>query len=102
MVLEVKRGASVGIAVVRDLRGVLEREEAEMAELIVMESLGATKEHNFRREMAQAGDLDMLGTNYARMQMLTVQEILDGKRFLTPSVVGCTAGQGTIALPEPD
>ena len=101
MVLEVKGGVSVGIAVVRDLRGVLEREEAEMAGLIVMEPLGATKERNFRREMAQAGDLDLHGTKYARMQVLTVEEILDGKRFLTPSVVGRSAGQETMALPEP-
>ena len=54
-------GTMPGIAVVRDLRGVLEREEAEMAGLIVMEPLGATKERNFRREMAQAGDLEVHG-----------------------------------------
>ena len=102
MVLEVKGGSSVGIAVVRDLRGVLEREEAEMAGLVVMEPLGPTKERNFRREMAQAGDLDLHGTKYARMQILTVADILAGKRFLTPSVVGRSAGQETMALPEPD
>ena len=101
MVLEVKGGVNVGIAVVRDLRGVLEREEAEMAGLIVMEPLGATKARNFRREMAQAGDLEVHGTSYARMQVLTVQEILDGKRFLTPSVVGRSAGQDSLALTEP-
>ena len=102
MVLEVKGGANVGIAVVRDLRGVLEREEAELAGLIVMEPLGPTKERNFRREMAQAGDLEVHGHQYARMQVLTVQEILDGKRFFTPSVVGRSAGQETMALTEPD
>ena len=79
MVLEVKGGASMGIAVVRDLRGVLEREEAEMAGLIVMEPLGLTKERNFRREMAQAGDLDVFRTKYGRMQLLTVEDILAGK-----------------------
>ena len=44
----------------------------------------------------------MHGRQYARMQVLTVQKILDGKRFLTPSVVGRSAGQETMALPEPD
>ena len=39
---------------------------------------------------------------YARMQVLTVQEILDGKRFLTPSVVGRSSRQETMALPEPE
>ncbi len=86
MVIEVKGGANVGIGVARDLRGVLERDSAQMAGLIVMDDLGDRKKANFAREMAQAGDMDALGMKYARMQMLTVQEILDGKRFLTPSV----------------
>ncbi len=86
MVIEVKGGANVGIGVVRDLRGVLERETAQMAGLIVMDEPGKVKSRNFASEMAQAGDLDVLGVRYPRMQMLTVQEILDGKRFLTPSV----------------
>ena len=86
MVIEVKGGANVGIGVVRDLRGVLERESAEMAGLIVMEDLGNRKRNNFAKEMVMAGDLDVPGISCQRMQMLTVQEILAGKRFLTPSV----------------
>ncbi len=88
MVLEVKGGANVNIGVVRDLRGVLERDEAKMVGLIVMDDLGDRKARNFAREMAQAGDLKVLGRTYPRMQMLTVPEILDGKRFETPTVVG--------------
>lgn len=98
MVLEVKGGANVGIGVVRDLRGVLERETAQMAGLIVMDGLGDIKTRNFRAEMARAGDLDVLGVKYARMQMLTVQEILDGRRFLTPSVAR-GKGQAQPSLP---
>ncbi|MDE0346945.1 MAG: DNA methyltransferase [Boseongicola sp.] len=86
MVIEVKGGKNVGIGVVRDLRGVLERETAQMAGLIVMDELGDVKTRNFAKEMAQAGDLEVRGMPYARMQMLTVQDILDGKRFNTPSV----------------
>lgn len=86
MVLEVKGGKSVNIGVVRDLRGVLERDQALMAGLVVMEDLGERKTANFHREMAEAGDLNVNGVLYPRMQMLTVQEILDGKRFRTPSV----------------
>ncbi|MCY4168347.1 MAG: DNA methyltransferase [Rhodobacter sp.] len=101
MVLEVKGGANVGIGVVRDLRGVLERETAQMAGLIVMDELGDIKMRNFVKEMAQAGDLEHKGMKYARMQMLTVQEILDGKRFLTPSVAG-GKGQAQLKLPLPE
>ena len=86
MVLEVKGGANVGIGVVRDLRGVLERENVLMAGLIVLEDLGDRKRRNFHQEMAQAGDLDVSGIYYPRMQILTVPEILEGKRFQTPSI----------------
>ena len=88
MVIEVKGGKNVGISAVRELRGVLDNDQALMAGLIVMEPLGAAKERNFRRFMADAGDLDALGAQYPKIQILTVAEILDRKRFLTPSVAG--------------
>ena len=88
MALEVKGGANVSIADVRALHGVLERDEATMAGLIVMDDPGPRKRANFARHMASAGDLDVLGRGYARMQMLTVPELLAGKRFETPSAVG--------------
>ena len=88
MVLEVKGGASASINDVRALRGVLQREEAALAGLVVMDEPGERQRRNFAREMASAGDMEILGTRYPRMQMLTIQEILDGKRFATPSVVG--------------
>ena len=100
MVIEVKGGKNVGINVVRDLRGVLERDEAEMAGLIVLHELGNRKQMNFTREMAQAGDLAVLGKNYPRMQMLTVVEILEGKTFYTPGAVG--RGVASPVLPGHD
>ena len=86
MVIEVKGGANVSIADVRALGNVLERNTALLAGLIVMEPLGETKTRNFKRLMAEAGDLDVLGVKYPRMQMLTVEQILYGERFITPSV----------------
>ena len=86
MVIEVKGGKNVDIAVVRSLRGTLERDSALMAGLIVMEDLGERKTRNFEREMGALDDLDVNGVLYPRMQMLTVPEILAGKRFRTPSV----------------
>jgi len=86
MVIEVKGGKNVDIAVVRSLRGALERDSALMAGLIVMEDLGERKTRNFEREMGALDDLDVNGVLYPRMQMLTVPEILAGKRFRTPSV----------------
>jgi len=91
MVLEVKGGKNVGISVVRDLRGVLEREGTVAAGLIVLEPIGERKMTNFKREMALAGDFEVDGVKYERMQMLSIKEILDGKRFNLPSRV---AGRG--------
>ena len=87
MVIEVKGGIPT-IADVRALRGVLEREDALTAGLIIMDKLGAQKERNFRKEMADAGVVELWGNEYDAMQMLTVQELLDGKRFQTPTVMG--------------
>jgi len=88
MAIEVKGGKNVGIKEARELRGVLDNDDALMVGLIILDPFGSTKERNVRHFMAAAGDLDVMGVKYARMQLLTVGEILDGKRFHTPSVAG--------------
>ena len=88
MVIEVKGGANVGINVLRELKGVLDYDNALMAGLIVMNPLGQTKTRNFNKFMGEAGTLEILGVEYPRMQILTVAEILDGQRFKTPTVAG--------------
>ena len=85
MVIEVKGGANVSIADVRALGDVLHRDDAMLGGLIIMDQLGPHKTRNFQRLMAEAGDLDVLGVKYPRMQMLTVPQILAGDRFRTPS-----------------
>ncbi len=86
MILEVKGGQNINISVIRDIRGAMEREGVPMAGLIVMDALSDRKAANFQMEMAAAGDLDHRGVPYPRMQMLTVPDILEGKRFSTPSI----------------
>jgi hypothetical protein len=86
MVIEVKGGKNVNKENVRSLRGTVERDEAQMAGLIVLHELGDRQRKNFHTEMGEAGFLDINGVMYPRMQMLTVAEILAGKRFNTPSV----------------
>ena len=88
MVIEVKGGANVGIGVLRELKGVLDYDTALMAGLIVMDAPGTVKARNFAKFMGEAGTLEILGIEYPRMQLLTVSEILDGKRFATPTVAG--------------
>ena len=98
MALEVKGGKHVGISVLRELRGVLEDDQALMAGLIVMNPPKDTQAANFGRFMADAGDLEVHGRPYPRMQILTVEEILNGKRFDTPSVVGRQTSIQTVLL----
>ncbi len=69
-----------------------------MASLIVLEDLGERKIRNFRQEMASAGDIEVNGIPYARMQMLTVSEVLNGKRFITPGAVGRGLAQPSLPL----
>ncbi len=107
MIIEVKGGANVSIAHVRALRGVLDNDDALMAGLIIMRKLGPVKERNFKQFMAEAGDMEIYGRPYPKMQMRTVQEILDGKGFYTPGATGkkrkvkATEGSGQEILPLP-
>ena len=55
-----------------------------MAGLIVLEPISPTKERNFKQFMAGTGHYDDSGMQYPRLQILTVSEILEGKRFETP------------------
>ncbi len=87
MVLEVRGGANVTIADVRALHSVLEREEALMAGLITMRKIDGRKRNNFERLIGEAGTLEMLGQQYQKLQILSVEEILEGWRFSVPGAV---------------
>lgn len=60
-----------------------------------MEPLGATMERNFTRFMAETGDMEVEQhlNPYPRIQILTVEDILDGTRFRTLGAVGCGSPQ---------
>ena len=88
MVIEVKGGANVPVTALRALKGVLDYDTALMAGLITMRPIRDTQARNFKRFMADAGTLEILGIEYPRMQILSVGEILQGKRFHTPTVSG--------------
>ena len=53
--------------------------------MITMQPTKETQARNFARFMADAG---ILGIEYPKMQILSVGEILEGKRFQTPTVAG--------------
>ena len=75
VIFSVKAG-NASVAHVRDLRGVLDREKADMGVLISMQE--PTKP--MKTEAAGAGFYDSpWGSTHPRMQLLTVEELLGGK-----------------------
>ena len=96
MMMSVK-GGKIRPTDVRDLRGVLEREDdADMAGFISMEE--PTKA--MREEASRAGMYEYGGMSYPRIQLLTVREILEDRReFLTPSKVRSRISTGQAVLP---
>ena len=84
----------------RELRGVLENGSAQMGELIVLHDLGETKRRKFKRFMGEAGDMHHMGRKYPRLQLLTVADILEGRRFDTPGAVGRQHGQTKMQFQE--
>ena len=80
VVLSVKAG-STSVAHLRDLRGVLDREQAEIGALITMQE----PTRPMRTEAAGAGFYDSpWGTRHPQLQILTVSELLAGKRIDMP------------------
>ena len=88
MILKVKGGKSVSQNDLRGLRGALADSGAVLAGLIIFRPLGQTKERNFKREMARAGRVSIRGREFSATQLLTIEELLEGKRFDTPPVLG--------------
>ena len=81
VIISVKAGHT-GVAHVRDLRGVVEREDAEIGVLITMQEPTGPME----QEAASAGFYHSPGwnTDHPRLQVLTVAELLGGKGIDMP------------------
>ena len=69
MAIKVQSGNGVNISHLGALCGVLESDSASVAGLIIRERLGEVQSCHFHRFTAEAGDLDVSGVKYSRMQM---------------------------------
>lgn len=79
IILSVKAG-HVTVSQVRDLRGVLDREKAEIGVLISIEEPTGP----MRKEAASAGFYTSPWGKHARLQLLTVEDLLTGKGIDRP------------------
>jgi site-specific DNA-methyltransferase (adenine-specific) len=77
-IVSVKGGEHVNVAMVRDLNGVLKRENEPIGVLLTL----APPTRDMLAEAAASGfyDSDFWGRKFARVQILTVEEMLGGKR----------------------
>jgi hypothetical protein len=77
-IISVKGGENIGVSGVRDLRGVIERENSNFGVLVVLNK----PTRPMLVEAAQAGTYhsELWGKSYPRIQILQVEEILQGKK----------------------
>ncbi|HEX6034918.1 MAG TPA: DNA methyltransferase, partial [Anaerolineales bacterium] len=95
MVLSVK-GGKLTPAFMRELHGVMEREQhTEMGGLICLQP--PTK--GMVAEAASAGIYSYLGTDYHRLQIRTIEDLLNGQGFDTPSKVQTLNWVNQLPLP---
>ena len=98
MMIQVKGGRTVRPTDIRDLRGVLEREDnAEMAGFLSI----APPSKAMLSEAAEAGTFEYGGVQYPRIQFLTTADVLVDKReFLMPTRINTkiSTGQQSFAL----
>lgn len=96
MIISVK-GGHIRPTDIRDLRGVLEREEgAELAGFISLQE--PTKA--MREEAAKAGMYNYGNESYPRLQLLSIKEIVENKKeFKSPTKMGSRIATGQALLP---
>jgi DNA modification methylase len=98
--VSVKGGRRIAPTVVRDLRGTLEREGAEMGILVLLEAptRGITQEVN--RSGNYTYPANGRGRSYPRVQVITVAQILEGKRPDLPPVFQAYSARLAGGLPS--
>jgi len=93
IIISVKGGKNIPSTAVRDLRGTIEREGAEIGVLISL----AEPTRSMREDAAAAGFYESpFGTKHKRLQLITVGELLDGKTIDMPSQAQQHGGVQTI------
>jgi site-specific DNA-methyltransferase (adenine-specific) len=96
VMFSVKAGHT-SVAHVRDLRGVIDREKAAIGVLISME----TPTQPMEAEAVSAGyyEWPWTGDKFPRLQLLTIAELLDGKRVQMPPIrqVSATLSERQVA-----
>jgi site-specific DNA-methyltransferase (adenine-specific) len=81
-VVSVKGGENVSVPMVRDLRAVLDREKAPIGVFLTL----APATRPMETEAASAGFYELGGRRYPRLQIITIEQALAGKKPAIPLV----------------
>lgn len=85
ILVSVKSGKQLGPSMVRDLRGTVERERAEMGMLITLHE--PTKGMLAEARAAGTYRNPLTGQDYPRLQLVTIREVLTGGRLNAPGAI---------------
>ena len=98
MAIEVKGGKNIKPEFLHSLVSVLTtQDDVQMAGLITMHPITGKQLANFKEIIARMGTITVNGIAYDRLQLLSVEEILQGKRFDIPGrIQGETESQPVI------
>ena len=88
MKLSVKGGENIVPDMLKALAGIIDEGDYPMGGFITRKTLGRIQKQNFLDFCRTKGDVEIDGVSYPRLQILCVEEILEGKRFETPIVRG--------------
>ncbi len=92
ILISVKSG-KVGSHDIRDLRGVVEREDAAMGLFLTLQD----PTRDMRQEALQAGYYESPWGKHLRIQLFTIKDLLDGKKIDAPPI---RQGGTTFSLPK--
>lgn len=81
-IVSVKGGDNVGVPMIRDLKGVLDREKAPIG--VFMTLVPPTKP--MEKEAASAGFYELRGRKYPRLQIITIEQALRGVKPAIPFI----------------
>jgi site-specific DNA-methyltransferase (adenine-specific) len=81
-VVSVKGGEHVGVPMIRDLKGVMEREKAPIGVFLTL----AAPTNPMIAEAASAGFYELGGRKYPRLQIITIEDALKGVKPAIPLV----------------
>jgi site-specific DNA-methyltransferase (adenine-specific) len=94
IIISVKAGDHIGPQFVRELRGVVDREKAEMSVLVLVKE--PTSE--MKREAAQLGMYKSLGGSFPRLQIITIRDIFANTPLKIPPQVNPSERKGPTSV----